>query len=214
LTIRACLTRRSGGHLDVVRGLSYTGSGLADDGTPLHNLNSIYEGGGYKRDGIKHYRGEYKHRHLVQPGDVVVATVEQGFDELLIAFPALIPRRFGEEGIFSQDLFRLDPRPTSPLTRTFVYLMLLRGHLHEEIAGYANGTTINMLPVEALQKPRFAVPPRELVEEVDALVTPLFDRAEAAEDESETLAELRDTLLPKLISGEVRLRGEGEANVA
>jgi type I restriction enzyme S subunit len=150
----------------------------------------------------------------VQPGDVVVATVEQGFDELLIAFPALIPRRFGEEGIFSQDLFRLDPRPTSPLTRTFVYLMLLRGHLHEEIAGYANGTTINMLPVEALQKPRFAVPPRELVEEVDALVTPLFDRAEAAEDESETLAELRDTLLPKLISGEVRLRGDGEANVA
>ena len=55
---------------------------------PLHNLNSIYEGGGYKRGGIKFYRGDYQERHLVRPGDVVVATVEQGFDELLIAFSA------------------------------------------------------------------------------------------------------------------------------
>ncbi|MGH3115132.1 MAG: restriction endonuclease subunit S [Gaiellaceae bacterium] len=44
------------------------------------------------------------------------------------------------------------------------------------------------------------------MKEIDALVTPLFDRAEAADDESETLGKLRDTLLPKLISGEVRLR--------
>lgn len=193
-------------HVEVARGLSYTGAGLADEGIPLHNLNSIYEGGGYKRDGIKYYRGEYQQRHLVEPGDVVVATVEQGFDELLIAFPARIPRRFGKSGLFSQDLFRLRPRSTTPLSRPFIYLTLLRGHVHEEIAGYANGTTINRIPVEALQKPLVAVPPRELVEEMDALVTPLFDRAEAAEDESETLAQLRDTLLPKLISGEMRLR--------
>jgi type I restriction enzyme S subunit len=92
--------------------------------------------------------------------------------------------------------------------------MLLPGRLRTEIAGYANGTTVNMLPADALQKPRFAVPPCELVEEIDALVTPLFERAEAAEDESETLAELRDTLLPKLISGEVRLRGSDEAETA
>jgi type I restriction enzyme S subunit len=201
-------------HLDVVRGLSYTGGGLADDGVPLHNLNSIYEGGGYKRDGIKHYRGEYKPRHVVEEGDVIVANTEQGFEELLIACPAIVPRRFGDIGLFSHHLYRVRPKPSSPLSPHFVYLMLLPGRLRTEVAGYANGTTVNMLPVEALQKPRFAVPPRELVEEVDALVTPLFDRAEAAEDESETLAELRDTLLPKLISGEVRLRGDGEANVA
>jgi type I restriction enzyme S subunit len=198
-----------GEHVEVARGLSYTGGGLADDGVPLHNLNSLHEGGGYKRDGIKYYTGHYQPRHLVEPGDVVVATVEQGFEELLIGFPARIPRCFETSGIFSQDLFRLRPRDGSPLERSFVYLMLLRGHLHEEIAGYANGTTINRIPVEALQKPRFAVPPRALVEEVDALVTPLYDRAEAAEDESETLAQLRDTLLPKLISGDLRLRDVG-----
>jgi type I restriction enzyme S subunit len=202
-----------GEHVEVARGLSYTGAGLTDAGMPLHNLNSVYEGGGYKRDGIKHYTGDYQERHLIEPGDVVVATVEQGFDELLIAFPARIPRSFGELGLFSQDLFRLRPVEGSSLSPAFIYLSLLAGRLHEEVAGYANGTTVNRIPMEALQKPRFAVPSRELVKEIDALVTPLFDRAESAEDESKTLAKLRDTLLPKLISGEIRLR-EAEGAVA
>jgi len=54
-------------HADAFRGLSYKGSGLADPGIglPMHNLNSVYEGGGYKEEGIKFYSGEYKERHLL-----------------------------------------------------------------------------------------------------------------------------------------------------
>ncbi|MBC8507264.1 MAG: restriction endonuclease subunit S [Anaerolineales bacterium] len=37
-----------GQHVKAQKGLSYKGSGLVDSGIPLHNLNSIYEGGGYK----------------------------------------------------------------------------------------------------------------------------------------------------------------------
>jgi type I restriction enzyme S subunit len=203
---------RLGEHLDVARGLSYSGAGLADEGMPLHNLDSIRAGGGYSRKGIKHYTGDYAARHIVVPGDVLVASVDLTWNFRVVASPARIPVRFGD-GLFSQDLFAVRPKPGSPLSRQFIYLMLLPGRLRSEIAGYANGTTVNRIPLEALQKPRFAVPPRELVEEVDAVVTPLFERAEAAEDESETLAELRDTLLPKLISGELRLREGKQAKL-
>ena len=41
-------------------------------------------------------------------------------------------------------------------------------------------------------------------ERFSELVSPLDARIEVAVRESETLAELRDTLLPKLISGEIR----------
>jgi len=104
-------------HVEAVRGLSYTGAGLSEgEGLPLHNLDSVYEGGGYKREGIKWYLGEYKERHLVRPGDVVGANTEQGFEYLLIAYPAIIPKRFGELGLFSHHLYRLRPRPGSPLS--------------------------------------------------------------------------------------------------
>ena len=42
------------------------------------------------------------------------------------------------------------------------------------------------------------------------LVEPLFAKAEANEYESRTLTALRDTLLPKLISGEVRVEEAGK----
>jgi type I restriction enzyme S subunit len=64
---------------DADRGLSYKGAGLAEsDATPMHNLNSVLEGGGYKTNGIKYYNGEYKDKHIVNAGEVIVANTEQG----------------------------------------------------------------------------------------------------------------------------------------
>ena len=39
-----------------------------------------------------------------------------------------------------------------------------------------------------------------------SLVSPLFARVEASHEESVTLAALRDALLPKLLSGEIRVK--------
>jgi type I restriction enzyme S subunit len=79
-----------GDHFDAAKGVSYKGSGLGDSGMPLHNLNSVYEGGGYKYEGIKYYAGEYAERHVVRPGDVIVANTEQGHDRLLIGYAAIV----------------------------------------------------------------------------------------------------------------------------
>jgi type I restriction enzyme S subunit len=50
------------------------------------------------------------------------------------------------------------------------------------------------------------VPPPALLEAFDVLVGPLFDRGQASNEESRNLAAVRDTLLPKLLSGEIRCR--------
>jgi len=50
------------------------------------------------------------------------------------------------------------------------------------------------------------MPPRDLVVGFEAMLWPIDSRIEATERESRTLAALRDTLLPKLISGELRVK--------
>lgn len=195
-------------HIEVARGLSYTGAGLGS-GLPLHNLNSIREGGGYKRDGIKHYAGEYKERHLVRPGEIVVANTEQAHTNTLIGYPAMVPARFGEVGLFSHHLYRVRIREGSPLTPSFAYLLLRSESLRSVVAGYRNGTTVAMLPAEALARPTFPLPSADRIRALDAQVTPLLAKIEANEDENETLAALRDALLPRLISGELRVRPSG-----
>jgi type I restriction enzyme S subunit len=193
-------------HVKAVKGLSYKGSGLtdADGGRPMHNLNSVYEGGGYKYDGIKHYSGEYQERHIARAGDLIVTNTEQGHDLLLIGYPALIPNRY-PAGLFSHHIFRVTPLERSHITPHFLYFLMRTDFFHEVIGGYTNGTTVNMLSVDGLQRPLFVVPPSELVARFDQIVTPMLEKMEFNHEEAENLAETRDALLPKLISGEVRV---------
>ena len=62
-----------------------------------------------------------------------------------------------------------------------------------------------------MQKPPIVCPPGPLVEEFDALAMNARQRCEELLLESRTLAALRDLLLPKLISGEIRLRDAEKA---
>ncbi|TSE27802.1 hypothetical protein Tther_02489 [Tepidimonas thermarum] len=195
-----------GDHVDAVKGVSYKGDGLRDYGLPLHNLNSIYEGGGYKYEGIKYYAGEYADRHVVQPGDVIVANTEQGHDRLLIGYAAIVPRLFGAHGIASHHLYRLRPKPGGSLTAAFLCHLLNSPQMHDVVSGYANGTTVNMLPIDGVQKPQIVLPPRPLVTAFDSLASNIEQRREEMVLESRILAGLRDKLLPKLISGELRIR--------
>lgn len=194
-----------GNQTDAVKGLSYKGDGLADSGMPLHNLNSVYEGGGYKYEGIKFYTGEYKDRHVLKPGDVIVTNTEQGHDLLLIGYPAIVPKRFGPTGLFSHHTYRVRPRLDSPLTNRFIYLQLMTQRFRDEVTGHTNGTTVNMLAVDGLQRPLFVLPPKPVIHAFERLVAPLFEKQEQLQDETPKLEKLRDTLLPKLLSGEVKV---------
>lgn len=69
-----------------------------------------------------------------------------------------------------------------------------------------NRRTVKLLPKNALELPHIAVPPLDLVARFEAIVLPLHSRVEAAVMEREGLAALRDTLLPKFLSGELRVR--------
>jgi len=78
--------------------------------------------------------------------------------------------------------------------------------MHDVVSGYANGTTVNMLPLDGVQKPKIIVPPSDLVVAFDSIVVNVARRREEMISESRTLAALRDALLPKLISGELRVK--------
>jgi type I restriction enzyme S subunit len=204
---------RIGNQVVAKKGLSYKGAGLTDEanGIPLHNLNSVLEGGGYKNEGLKFYSGDYKPRHIVRPGDLIVANTEQGFDHLLIGYSALVPAWVGKEGLFSHHIFKVEPRPNSPLSRVWLHFALSASWFGEAIRRFSNGTTVNMLPPDAFEIPEIIVPPSGLVRAFEEFVEPKLRRQEDAVGESRTLAQTRDLLLPKLMSGEIRLTEAEEA---
>ena len=197
-------------HFDAFRGLSYRGSGLTERGlgTPMHNLNSVYEGGGYKDQGIKYYSGEFKDRHVVRPGDVIVANTEQGHEFRLIGYPAIVPSNFGKIGIFSQHIYRLVRKESSFLSNEFIYFQIMTPDVREQITSATNGSTVNMLAIDGLQRPTFRLPPKHRVDEFSVIARQCRLKTDLNKRSIRQLETLRDTLLPKLMSGEVRVANE------
>jgi type I restriction enzyme S subunit len=62
------------------------------------------------------------------------------------------------------------------------------------------------VPAESLSHYQLVRPTGQVARRYGECVRPLFARASAATQESRSLAALRDTLLPKLISGELRVK--------
>lgn len=71
------------------------------------------------------------------------------------------------------------------------------------------GSAVPTLNRNHVHRVRVVVPPLPVVEEFETLARPLFAMIRENERQSETLTSVRDTLLPKLISGEIRLGEEG-----
>src|SRR5690606_16426670 len=108
------------------------------------------------------------------------------------------------DGVCSTDILVIEPAAPS-------WNGLLVGHLSsEEVVGYADGgSTGTRMPRTHwpyMARYSLALPPQSLAAAFNGLVEPLFERMRASVFESRTLVELRDALLPRLMSGEVSAR--------
>jgi len=86
-----------------------------------------------------------------------------------------------------------------------LYLLFWAHSAHEEIVSRANGSTFLEISKANFRPMPLVTPPPEVFAAFERLVKPLFARLVSNEHESRTLAAVRDALLPKLISGELRV---------
>jgi type I restriction enzyme S subunit len=75
----------------------------------------------------------------------------------------------------------------------------------DDIKGRANGTTFQEISKGSFRPMPIVVPDETTAKASDSLVKPLYEMVAANVKENGTLAALRDSLLPKLLSGEVRV---------
>jgi len=190
---------------DMDKGLSYKGSGLADEGgMPMVNLGCFSGRGIFNTDKIKRYTGEYREQHLVHEGDLVIANTDMTQNRVIIGSPSIVPK-LGRETkfIFTHHVFAVRFKPGADIFRRYVYFTLLKPEFREIAEGFSTGTTVLALPRDGLTKYMLCLPPVPLIEEFERQAEPLLAIIHANNEESRNLATLRDTLLPKLLSGEV-----------
>jgi len=116
----------------------------------------------------------------------------------------------GGRGALNQHLFKV----TSTAYPKWFCLFWCKEHLPEfQRIAQAKATTMGHIQRHHLTQALVVVPSPELIEEASRFFEPLLARGLASTLEARTLIELRDTLLPKLLSGQVRFK-DAEAQLA
>lgn len=86
-----------------------------------------------------------------------------------------------------------------------LYLLFWCRQNMDAIKGRANGSTFMEISKKSFRPIPALVPPKDLVGSFMEIATPLFNRLIENEKQAQSLALLRDTLIPRLISGQLRV---------
>jgi type I restriction enzyme S subunit len=109
----------------------------------------------------------------------------------------------GGRGALNQHLFKV----TSSVHPKWFYYLWIHQHLDDfRYIAAGKATTMGHIQRHHLSGAKVVVPPSKLLHYLDLRIAPLVDGLWRRSVQSRTLAALRDTLLPKLISGELRVK--------
>ena len=107
----------------------------------------------------------------------------------------------GKEMTTNQSCFALRALPE--ISEFWVYLQLL--FFVGVLKSNAHGSVFDTITKKTFKQLLISSPPIELIREFHKVVSNIFERILINDQEIETLSEIRDTLLPKLILGELRI---------
>ncbi|HMJ67035.1 MAG TPA: restriction endonuclease subunit S [Candidatus Binatia bacterium] len=103
----------------------------------------------------------------------------------------------------NEHVYRLRTEPALP--QSFLFFWLSSENTMDEMRNRGTGVAIPGLNSTAVRELPILLPPASLLETFDERVSPVIRRIFANCNESRTLAALRNALLPKLLSGELRV---------
>ena len=159
------------------------------------DLSNVKHG---KIDSVEEYQWDdapSRARRILKTGDTVVGTVRPGNGSYCL---------IGEDGITGSTGFAV-LRPKNKNDSAFVYLGSCSKENIDRLAHLADGGAYPAVRPELVAQTSVIIAARDLLDCFSRSVSPLFAAAEERKRSSKLLCQARDALLPKLISGDVRI---------
>lgn len=95
--------------------------------------------------------------------------------------------------------------PDSKLSNEYLYLYFK--YIRQELVNLSNGSVFNNLKTDILKGYPTILPDKDTLERFNAIVKPIFMQMQSLTRESHKLTDIRDSLLPRLMSGELDVSG-------
>ncbi|KAA3886428.1 hypothetical protein F3F32_21470 [Bacteroides ovatus] len=191
-----------------VGGYSYKGDELVDSSnTGMATIKNYNRSGGFKTDGFKAINpsDKVKNAQYAELFEILVAHTDLTQNAEVIGNAELV-LSLGEYNkiIFSMDLVKVLPSSSFPY-RFLIAAMLKNKLFTGHCQGYVNGTTVLHLNKKALPEYKVMIPTDTEAKKMNEILGGYYKRMSENLKENDMLEQLRDTILPKLMSGELKI---------
>jgi len=129
---------------------------------------------------------------LIEPGNVLVSNIRPYFKKIVFA---------DFEGGCSADVLNFVAKEEK--YTYFMYQILFDDNFFEYMMAGSKGTKMPRGDKQQIMAYDICIPDDKDLEKFNTLLKPMIDQVISNRKETQTLAQLRDTLLPKLITGEL-----------
>lgn len=182
---------------EYVNGAAFKARDFSSDnsGLPIVKIAELKQG---ISSTTKFTTGDFKGKYRIDSGDVLYSW--SGSPETSLE----VFRWFGGEGWLNQHIFKLNFDGSQNIHFAYFLLKQIKPLL-VSTAKQKQTTGLGHVTVADMKRIRVPCPDKDLLKAFSRLVSPIYDRGSEAIKESVTLANLRDSLLPKLLSGELSL---------
>ena len=142
--------------------------------------------------------------HYLNSGDILIACTDltQNAEVLGRTISYLKNEEFDRE-VYSMDLVKIEPDRIED--KMYIYYYLSSFVFKSFAEGVATGTTVLHFPKKSIDEFKMIYPSSELINKFSNLIKPILLKQNNLTLENKKLEEIRDTLLPKLMSGEIRV---------
>lgn len=165
----------------------------------------IARGGGFIPDGTKSWYpkklASKLERFVLKKGDILMAMTDMKDNVAILGNTAIMP--IDNEYIVNQRVGHLRVNGYKGITYPFIYLLTNSTDFLIDLRSRANsGVQVNLSSAE-IKASQTVLPSEKVNTAFSEITLPMFEAIISNQLENQRLAQLRDTLLPKLMSGEL-----------
>ena len=194
--------------VDIKHGYAFKGEFFRTEppGDILLTPGNFARGGGFKDDKFKYYIGEVPEDFVLDEGDLLVSMTDLSKAGDTLGYPALIPPPRKSLYLHNQRLGKVIVKLNVPVSKFHLYYLLRTDEYRHEVLASATGTTVKHTSPDRIKNFKFPFPNNETSLRFGEVIAPMYEKFSANQEESRTLAAIRDTLLPKLMAGEIQVK--------
>lgn len=197
-----------GDYVRVKSGYAFKSAWWETEGVPVIKIKDI-ENNTINFNGISYVsrnKEEGAKDFIVQGGDLLIVMTGSTIGKFAIVpkvkSTVLVNQRVGK--------FFLGDKPIKNLG--FIYCNLKRDEIYNQIVSRGDGSAQPNISPSGIESIKIIVPPKDFISKFNTMLSYMFEKIVLNTYENSVLVEMRNDLLPKLMSGEIRVSMDSNEN--